>query len=67
MSKLKDVIEVILSVLAAMILLPCLVIGALVLYDAPVEIRNKAVLILICVSIAVVGGLLIAEEIKGGK
>ena len=51
-------------VLAAAIMLPCLAIGALALYDAPAEVRNMLCLICAGLFALVLGALLILGKGK---
>ena len=60
--KMKGIGTVILMVLAGAILLPCAVIGAVALYEAPIEVRNAAALAIM--ALCIIGG---AVLLIGGK
>lgn len=60
--RMKQIGTVILMVLAGAILLPCAVIGAAALYEAPVEVRNTAALAIM--ALCIIGG---AVLLIGGK
>lgn len=60
--RMKQIGTVILMVLAGAILLPCAVIGAVALYEAPVEVRSTAALAIM--ALCVIGG---AVLLIGGK
>lgn len=60
--RMRQIGTVILMVLAGAILLPCAVIGAVALYEAPIEVRNTAALAIM--ALCVIGG---AVLLIGGK